>query len=289
LRDNSQRGWVTIGFGLLAFFAYWVIHAVWAVGVRVLGQALGVPELVTGTLSRAGGIGLAIGVSLVAARVAWDGDMASLGLSLHRGWQGDLIYGTVLTAAAMLVLFAVLIKGDWLVVLDWRWQTMQVRPWLSVLWISFLTSVQAALGEEVMFRGYLLNGLRRAWGPARGLWATSVLFAVPHLLNTSAAQTALPLFLIALLGPAILLGWTYLKAGSLWLPVGIHFAWNFVQNGLLNLPGRVGQNVFGAQTRLTGPAWLVGTDYGVEVGLLGLVPLGIVALGSLAWVRIHRR
>ncbi len=288
-RDDSRLGWVTIGAGLLAFLAYWITHAAWAIGVRVLGQALGVPEVMTGTLSRAGGTGLAIAVSAFAARVVWGGNMASLGLNLHRRWQGDLVYGAVLTGVAMLVLFAVLIRGGWLVVLDWRWQTMRFRPWLSVLWISFLTSAQAAIGEEAMFRGFLLNGLRRAWGPTRGLMVTSVLFAVPHLLNRSAAQTALPLFIFALLGPALLLGWTYLNAGSLWLPVGIHFAWNFVQNGLLNLPARVGQNVFGAETLLTGPAWLVGTAYGVEVGLLSLIPLGIVALGSLAWLRFLRR
>jgi hypothetical protein len=260
--------------------------------------------MLSGTLSRAGGIVLAVGASAVAARIVWGGDpqrlgsmthrgwlcdLRSLGLTTYRGWLGDAVYGTVLTAAAMMVLFAIYVRGGWLVITAWRWQTAPFGQWCAMLWISFLTSLQAALGEEAMFRGYLLNGLTKAWGPARGIVATSVMFALPHLLNSSARETALPLFLVAITGPSLLLGWAYLRAGSLWLPVGIHFAWNFVQNGLLNLPGRTGPNVFGAQARLTGAPWLVGTSYGVEVGLLSLIPLGIVAPGVYIWLRYRGR
>jgi len=45
----------------------------------------------------------------------------------------------------------------------------------------------------------------------------------------------LAITLAAVMG--MLLGLIYLRTGSLWLPVGIHFAWNFVENDLLNLTG----------------------------------------------------
>ena len=114
----------------------------------------------------------------------------------------------------------------------------------------------------------------------------SVIFASMHLFVSTSQQTSLPLFVLALVGPGLVLGWAYLRSGSLWLPIGLHFGWNLAKGDLFNLVG--GQNldsIFGAQTQLQGPSWLVGTAFGIETGALSLVSLGITLGGVWLWTR----
>jgi hypothetical protein len=57
-----------------------------------------------------------------------------------------------------------------------------------------------------------------------------------------------------------------------------------VQGDLLNLTGdSSGTTLFGLLTRQQGPSWFVGTSYGVEVGLAGVVGLSLVAVGVWLW------
>ena len=64
--------------------------------------------------------------------------------------------------------------------------------------------------------------------------------------------------------------------------------WNLVQDDLLNFPGRAGlDSLFGLQNQLYGPSWLVGSAFGIETGLLSLVPLGICFGG--VWLWTHKR
>lgn len=88
--------------------------------------------------------------------------------------------------------------------------------------------------------------------------------------------------------PGLMLGWAYLRAGSLWLPIGVHFAWNLFQGDVLNLTGdEAGTTLFGLITRQQGPTWFVGTSYGIEVGVAGLLGLLLVVLGVWIWTRGH--
>jgi hypothetical protein len=132
----------------------------------------------------------------------------------------------------------------------------------------------------------MLSGLKEAWGEAIGLVVMSLIFAYQHLVVSTAGQIPIPLFVLSLLDPGLLLGWAYLRTGSLWLPIGIHSMWNLVQDDLLNLPGRTSlETIFGMQTHLQGPLWLVGSAYGIETGLLSMVPLAIGFAGVCLWTR----
>jgi len=188
------------------------------------------------------------------------------------------------------LLFVLERAAGWLTVRDWRWNEAPGAVWLRSAWLALLANLLAAAGEEAMFRGYLLPGLRRAWGKGAALAVMAVLFAVPHLLVSGAAETHWAVFTAALALPGLMLGWTALRSGDLWLPVGIHFAWNLVQGDLLNLTGSpAGGIVFGAVTEQTGPAWFVGTSYGIEVGVSGILALLSVFGGVWLWTAIGQR
>ena len=86
---------------------------------------------------------------------------------------------------------------------------------LAVLGIG----VSAGLGEEMLFRGFLFNILKRRFGLAAGLVVSGLLFAAPH----TYVLGLLPVFLMGLV-----LAWIYHNSGSLWVPVIVHATNNSV-------------------------------------------------------------
>lgn len=285
---NEHLGWKTLGAFVVTFIITWLAYAVWGVAICFIGRQFDIPQSISSSISRLGGLGIQVGAFIFTTRRVLKRSLIEMTLQLHRGWLSDLLFGALLATVAMRVLFAVYTSNGWLIVEGWHWQTLSTGEWLGILWGSILSCAQAAIGEEIIFRGYLLTGLKEAWGDRIGMLIMGVIFASLHLVVSSAAETSTLLFILALALPGLLLGWAYLRTGSLWLPIGIHFTWNLVQGELLNLPGNTSNpNIWGAQTRLTGPAWLVGTEYGVEVGLLGCVPLVIVFIGVWLWT-LHK-
>src|SRR5262249_2960925 len=71
-----------------------------------------------------------------------------------------------------------------------------------------------ALGEEIVFRGLIGPGLLRRWGVPMGVLLTSVLFAGAH---------GFPPHAVGLLPIAFFLHYAFLRTGSLWSPILLHF------------------------------------------------------------------
>ena len=65
----------------------------------------------------------------------------------------------------------------------------------------------APLAEEVFFRGFVLQGLLPTLGPWGAVTASAALFSVAH----GAVGLLIPAFILGLL-----LGWLFLRAGSIW-------------------------------------------------------------------------
>jgi membrane protease YdiL (CAAX protease family) len=84
-----------------------------------------------------------------------------------------------------------------------------------------------ALGEEIVFRGLIGNGLVRRWGTAGGVLLTSLLFAGVHGFPPHALAT-LPL--------ALFLHFAYLQTRSLWVPIILHACNNALSVAMLKLP-----------------------------------------------------
>ncbi|MCS7043985.1 MAG: CPBP family intramembrane metalloprotease [Bryobacteraceae bacterium] len=136
-----------------------------------------------------------------------------------------------------------------------------------------------AAGEELMFRGYAFQILLRRFGPAWTLAPFAVLFALAHVGNPHANWAGLAV--TGLWG--LVLGYAFHTGGDLWMPIGIHFGWNWA------LP-LLGVKVSGFTMGLTGlavrwkagPIWS-GGEYGIEGGLPGAA--AAAALGIWLWKR----
>lgn len=92
--------------------------------------------------------------------------------------------------------------------------------------LAFTHLVAIAFPEEFFFRGYLQRALGGGWS---AIVAASVLFAVAHLLvicvftgGSACGQNALTFF------PSLLMGYLYMRTGTIWSSVFFHFAANIV-------------------------------------------------------------
>lgn len=94
----------------------------------------------------------------------------------------------------------------------------------------------AAVIEEITARGILFRLITDKWNVVAGLVVSSIVFGLVHLFNPN--STALSCLRIAITG-----GWlcaiTYAYHRTLWVPIGIHWAWNYIQSNIFehSVPG----------------------------------------------------
>lgn len=199
----------------------------------------------------------------VCSRALEDLPWRSLGWSLHGGWWRDLGMGA-LTGGLSLALAAATIAafGGY----DFGVTPTELLPAAArTLFNAALIFLVGAAAEEMLFRGYPLQTLLRSWPGWLAVVPASLLFAAVHLRNPHVSGFT---FLNTALA-GVWLGAAYVRTRSLWLPLGLHWGWNWTMGALLGLPVSGITEI--APTPLLraddeGPAWLTGGGYGVEGG-----------------------
>jgi membrane protease YdiL (CAAX protease family) len=141
-----------------------------------------------------------------------------------------------------------------------------------------------AISEEIVFRGVLFRWLEEFAGSWAALVLTAALFGAGHLMNPNAST-------VAAVGIAfeagVMLGAAYMLTRSLWLPIGLHAAWNFTQGEVYDIPVS-GMPVDGmVEARLDGPALLTGGGFGLEASLIAMVIATLFGLWLL-WLAVRR-
>lgn len=144
----------------------------------------------------------------------------------------------------------------------------------SGIMLGLAISIGAAFGEEVFFRGFLLRILDERWGSTIAVLISGLIFGAAHFTNPGAKfwGAAAIVLQAALLIPA-----SYLLTDRLWVPIGMHFAWNATQSSLFGttISGTFTQPGFFAGS-LEGPPWLSGGAMGLE-GSIVVVGLAFFA------------
>jgi len=153
----------------------------------------------------------------------------------------------------------------------------------SVLAIAALAMVANTFIQEIMVRGYVQQTLQGKFGMWRGVIISAAFFLVLHL---GAIQNQI-LPAISLFAAGILLGTAYAVSGNLWLPIALHFGWNFLQGPVL------GETVSGQALdagwrlfHLAGPPLITGGKFGIEGGLIAIV---ITILGTPLVLMLYRK
>ena len=83
-----------------------------------------------------------------------------------------------------------------------------------------------------------------------------------------------------------LLGAAYAYSKNLWLPIGIHWIWNYTQGNILGFPVSGGDNVTSVITpEISGPQWLTGGSFGAEASVIAAVIGLLISLWFIRKVR----
>jgi uncharacterized protein len=198
--------------------------------------------------------------------------IAAQGLPLSPGWAQQFGLGCGL--GILLVFVAVVPLAIWGSLSFGTTVNLHSMTRVAVV-LGVLT--MGALAEELMFRGYPFQRLVEGIGPTGAIVVFSVLFGVVHLSNPGAGVWGL----INTVAIGVLLALAYLRTRALWLPWGIHFAWNATLGLLLGLPVS-GLRLFNVVVHGTalGPTWLTGGGYGIEASASGAmaVLVGLVVI-----------
>lgn len=188
---------------------------------------------------------------------------AVLGLESRPGWQREVLIGLALGCLMIAAIFVAFLALHLAVL------TSAGGSAVMALLLSAASMLPLALSEEILFRGYVLRNLVQQYGARVGILITALLFSLGHMAGPS--RSLIPLLSIAMAG--LLLGYAYLKSGSLWLPFALHFAWNFTQGALLGMPVSGWGFPGVVLTLLRQPYWLSGGPIGPEGSILAPVAL----------------
>lgn len=139
-----------------------------------------------------------------------------------------------------------------------------------------------AVSEELIVRGYLLQTINKVWGGTVAIVATSLYFGLAHLLNPNASLISALNITVA----GLLFAYAYLISGHLWLPIVLHFSWNFAEGAIFGFPVSgfsVDNSIL--QPAILGPSAVTGGLFGPEGGLVGLLAILIGAAILYGWAR----
>lgn len=153
-------------------------------------------------------------------------------------------------------------------------------PDWSLLLLYFTNFLLVACGEEVIFRGIIFRCLDERYGIWLALAVSSLLFGFAHIFQFNATLWS---SIAIAIEAGLLLGAAYKYTGSLWLPIGIHWAWNFTQGNVFGFPvsgGSEDESIF--KSVVEGPEWLTGGAFGPEASVITVV-LGL--LFSIFFIR----
>ena len=138
-------------------------------------------------------------------------------------------------------------------------------------WLSLFLLVGVV--EEVIFRGILFRLIADKWNIAVGLTTSSLLFGLAHLGNPGATLWAA---LAIALASGWLFGMAYAYHQTIWVPVGMHWAWNYLEGGVFGcaVSGTPLNYLPLITPRISGADILSGGSFGPEASII-CVALGI--------------
>ncbi|NOK61450.1 MAG: hypothetical protein GFH27_549311n143 [Chloroflexi bacterium AL-W] len=190
-----------------------------------------------------------------------------------------LLQGMGLGTAAFLTYMSMLKAKGWGELSGWGWEETSPAAVGESLVVNGLGDLAVACNEELVFRGYGFDTLRQAYGTGPAATFMIALFALIHrwtwlsFVGHSAAGLALTVM--------------RLRTGTIWMSVGYHWFWNYIQLG-----------VFGAADlapsvrplRVHGPRRWTGRPGHPDPGLLSMcIHLSVALAFGLSWWRQQRR
>ena len=149
--------------------------------------------------------------------------------------------------------------------------------------LGFMVAV--AVTEELLYRGVLFRIVEEKIGTWLALVLSGLVFGFAHLPNPNATVWS---SLAIAIEAGLMLGAAYVATRNLWVPIGVHFAWNFAQGGIFStsVSGTdAPQGLLDGGT--SGPAILTGGGFGPEASVYSVLA-GVVVTAAFLWLAKRR-
>lgn len=193
-------------------------------------------------------------------------------LSLKYFWRNSIagsLTGFLILTFVILVMY--LGKG---------YTILAINPVLFLL-PALALGIVSGIFEEILFRGIIFRITEERLGSVWALVISSSFFGIAHLANQNATVfSAIAITIEA----GLLLGSAYIYSRNLWLPIFIHFAWNFSEGGIYGAiisGGGMKKSLISA--KFSGSDLLTGGAFGPENSLQAVI-LGLIAALVFLWL-----
>ncbi|GGU86922.1 CPBP family intramembrane glutamic endopeptidase [Lentzea flava] len=163
----------------------------------------------------------------------------------------------------------------------------EVRGWGSAAGAVALLGFMAAavVVEELIFRGILFRIVEQRIGTWLSLMLTGLLFGASHLFNPNATVWSATAIAIE---AGFMLAAAYAATRNLWVPIGVHFGWNFAQGGIFStsVSGKdAPQGLLDGVT--SGPLLVSGGEFGPEASAYSVLA-GVAVTAAFVWLARRR-
>jgi membrane protease YdiL (CAAX protease family) len=163
-------------------------------------------------------------------------------------------------------------------------------PFAATILLGFMAVAAVAFGEEASYRAYPIKnfteGLGRSpWAVVAAVSIPAVYFGMAHITNPGATWLSSTNTVIF----GLLCGAAFVLTGELAVPLGLHFAWDYIQAFVFGVVGdgsQYGAVLVLAPSGASERHW-TGLPYGVEAGALGTLALITGFVLMVAWIRIR--
>ena len=151
-----------------------------------------------------------------------------------------------------------------------------INPDVKSIFLSLILFIAVAFLEELFFRGYILGNLMLSMNRWIALLVSSLVFTVVHMPNAHFT----PIGFVSIFLAGMLLGTPYIYTRSLWLPISLHFSWNFFQGTIFGFSVSGNKEYALVTQSRSADTILNGGEFGFEGSLLAVIFI-ILAITAL--------
>ncbi len=204
------------------------------------------------------------------ARLSILRQMHTLGI----GWIVSTVYFSTVMACLYL-------SGNYVVT------SVQFNLDSQLCWLGIFLLV--GISEEIACRGIIFRLISDKWNVATGLVVSALLFGFLHVFNEGATVWA---SLAIALNSGWLMGIAYAYHQTIWVPIGMHWAWNYLEGGVF------GCAVSGTPLdyrplitpKISGTDLLSGGAFGPEASIICVaIGMGISIVYTVLYIKKKKR